>query len=83
MIFYIFEFPVFSKLIFFKSFIEKCLVLLSEYIFKPSYSKVNIFTFLLTEDGVVTSKLSGSYIPCFSVYVKSLSEITQYSEVLL
>ena len=35
----------------------------------------------VTEDGVVTSKLSGSYIPCFSVYVKSLSEITQYSEV--
>ena len=36
----------------------------------------------MTEDGVVTSKLSGSYIPCFSVYVKSLSEITQYSEDL-
>ena len=28
-------------------------------------------------------KLSGSYIPCFSVYVKSLKEVTQYSEVLL
>ena len=35
---------------------------------------------IVTEDGVVTSKLSGSYIPCFSVYVKSLSEITQYSK---
>ena len=38
--------------------------------------------YLVTEDGVVTSKLSGPYIPCFSVYVK-VSEITQYSEVLL
>ena len=37
--------------------------------------------YLVTEDGVVTSKLSGSYIPCFSDYVISLSEITQYSEV--
>ena len=38
--------------------------------------------YLVTEDGVVTSKLSGSYIPCFSVYEKSLSEITQHSEDL-
>ena len=45
-------------------------------------SSYHIF-YLVTEDGVVTSKLCGSYIPCFSVYVKSLSEITQYSEVFL
>ena len=56
-----------------RSEVETCLVNLSSY---------HIF-YLVTEDGVVTSKLSGSYIPCFSVYVKSLSEITQYSEVSL
>ena len=43
-------------------------------------SSYHIF-YLVTEVGVVTLELSGSYIPCFSVYVESLSEITQYSEV--
>ena len=41
--------PVFSKIIFYKSYIEKCLLLSSEYIFKPSYSKVNIFILLITK----------------------------------
>ena len=30
----------------------------------------NMKLFFEDEDGIVTSKLSGSYIPCFSVYVK-------------
>ena len=37
----------------------------------------------ITEDGIVMSKLSGSYMPCFIVYVKSLRDYSIFRSTIM
>ena len=56
------------------------LILIGFHIF--SYHRIFISAYFVTEDGVVTSKLSDSLIPILFVYDKNLTENIRHSELI-